>query len=251
MVRAYMYKLLRSPLLYISIIGVMVLCSTNFLTYGFFYGDVVSHIRNFLDVGQYRKAMTVFGALPFAANFAEEWENGVMLQIVSRKGFFSYAAANVIFCAVAAMITVFAGMMIFCGIYSLFVPFYEQDENPYSLIFGQFLKNGHGGIFLTLRILIFSVSCAMWSVMGMLLSAIFPNKFVAICAPFVASYMIERLTIQFPDHLNLWYISLSFVTFKSDFVGFMYCVGIFAAISVVCSIAFVHLVRKRVQNEIN
>ncbi len=251
MIRAYMYKLLRSPLFYIGIVGIMALCCTNFSTYGFFHGDVVSHVRNFLDVGQYRKAMAVFGALPFAANFAEEWENGVMLQIVSRKGVFSYAAANVIFCAVTAMVTVFAGMMIFSGIYSLFVPFYRQNENPYGLIFGQFLKNGHGEIFLTLKILIFSVSCAMWSVMGMLLSAIFPNKFVAICAPFVASYMIERLTIQFPDYLNLWYISLSCLEFESDLVGFIYCVGIFAAISAACGIAFVHLVRKRVQNEIS
>ncbi len=250
MVRAYMYKLLRSPLFYIGIAGIAALCCTNFLTYGLFYGDVVSHIRNFLDVGQYRKAIAVFGALPFAANFAEEWGNGITLQIVSRKGVFSYSMANVVFCAVCTMVTVFAGMMIFSWVYSLFVPIYVPNGNPYHLIFGRFLESGHGGIFLTLKILVFAVSCAMWSVMGMLMSAIFPNKFVAICTPFVASYVVERITIQFPDHLNLWYISLSFVKFNSDFVGFMYCVGMFAAISAVCSIAFVHLVRKRVQNEI-
>ncbi len=251
MLRAYIYKLLRSPLLYIGIIGVIALCCTNFLTYDFFRGDVVSHVRNFLDVGLYRKAMAVFGALPFAANFAEEWGNGITMQVVSRKGIFSYAAANLIFCGVCAIVTVFAGMMIFCGIYSLFVPVYEPNGNPYGFIFGQFLKSGHGEIFLMLRALIFSVSCAMWSISGMLISAIFPNKYVAICAPFVASYMVERITIGFPGNLNLWYLSLSFVSFKSDLLGFIYCVGIFAAISAVCGIAFVHLVRKRVRNEIN
>ncbi len=251
MLRAYMYKSLRSPLLYIGIIGVIALCCTNFMTYGFFHGDVVSHVRNFLDVGLYRKAMAVFGALPFAANFAEEWGNGATMQIASRKGIISYAAANVIFCAVYAIVTVFAGMMIFCGIYSLFVPVYEPAGNPYGFIFGQFLKNGHGEIFLTLRIFIFSVSCAMWSILGMLISAIFPNKYVAICAPFVASYVIERITIQFPSNLNLWYLSLSFVAFENDLLGFIYCVGIFAVISATCGIAFANLVRKRVQNEIN
>jgi len=245
-----MYKLLRSPFLYIGIIGVTALCCTNFLTYNFNYGDVVSHVRNFLDVGLYRKALAVFGSLPFAANFAEEWVNGVTLQLVSRKGVLSYAAANAVFCAVCSMITVFAGMMIFSGLYSFFVPIYNPDGNPYNFIFGQFLKSGHGEIFLMLRSFVFSSSCAMWSVMGMLLSAVFPNKYVAVCVPFVASYVIERITINFPDKLNLWYLSLSFVTFKNDLTGFLYCVGIFAAISAVCSAVFVRLVRKRVQNEI-
>lgn len=250
MFRAYIYKLLRSPLLYMGILGVMALCCTNFLTYGFFHGNVVYHVGMFLNMGVYRKAMAVFAALPFTANFVDEWTSGVAVHCIARKGIKKYAVANVLFCAAAAMLTVFLGMTLFSGLYSLFVPFYVYDGNPYGFIFGQFLSSGHGGIYLILRILVFSASCAMWAVMGMLLSAFLPNKYAAVCSPFVASYVIERITILFPADLNLWYLSLSFVTFKSDLIGFLYCVGIFAAISAVCGIAFVYLVRKRVQNEI-
>lgn len=251
MFKAYMYKLLRSSLLYVGIIGVTALCCTNFLTYNFTHGTVVSHVQNFLDIGLYRKAMTVFGALPFTANFADEWTSGMTVHCIVRKGIRKYAVMNILFCAATAMFTVFCGMMLFCVFYSFFVPVYIPNGNPYGFIFGQFLSNNQGGIYLTLRILIFSASCAMWAITGMLLSAFLTNKYVAICAPFVASYVVERITIQFPGDLNLWYLSLSFVTFKSDLIGFLYCIGIFAAISAFCGIAFVYLVRKRVQNEVN
>lgn len=250
MFRAYIYKLITSPLLYIGIIGVTMLCCTNFISYNFFYGDVVRHVESFLNIGIYRKAMAVFGAIPFTANFTDEWTSGVTMQCITRKSIKQYAVSNIMFCAFTAFFTVFAGMMLFPGLYSLAIPFYVPDGNPHNYLFGQFLIGGHEWIYLTLKIFVFAVSCAMWAVMGMLLSVFFPNKYVAICSPFVASYLVERITIQFPDNLNLWYISLSFVDFKSDLLGFIYCIGIFAAISVLCGFAFVFLIRKRVQNEI-
>lgn len=250
MYRAYIYKLLRSPVFYIGIIGVIALCCTNFFSYGFYSRSVVYQINLFLNVGVYRKAMTIFAALPFAANFAEEWLNGVSVSCAARTGIRKYTAANIVFCAISALITVFAGMMIFSGVYSIFVPIYKSDGNPYSYIFGQFLRNGHAEIFLALRILVFSVSCAMWAVIGMFFSALFPNKYAAICAPFVASYVLERITIQFPDDLNLWYISLSLVYFDNDLLGFLYCTGIFAVIGAICGIVFAELVKRRIQNEL-
>lgn len=207
----------------------------------------------FLNIGVYRKASAVFSALPFAANFAEEWESNITVFCVARKGVKKYAAANIFFCFASAAITVFLGMTLFCVIYSFFVPLYKPDGNPYFFIFGKFLENGHGAIYLALRTAVFSVSCAVWAVMGMLLSALIPNKYAAICAPFAASYIIERISIQFPapNGDNLWYLSVSAVKSDSDLFGFLYCTGIFVLISALCGLAFYALVRKRVQNEIN
>jgi hypothetical protein len=250
MIRAYGYKLLRSPLWLTGILGVAALCCTNFWNYGVFSGDVVKHINVFFNIGVYRKAMTVFAALPFAGNFAEEWTNGVTVSCTVRRGVRRYAAANFFCCFVSALVTVFFGMMLFAGLYALVVPVYKPDGNPYTFIFGKYLTRGQGWRFLILRIGVFSVSCAMWAVVGMLLSVLFPNRYVAIGAPLVASYLIERITLRFPDNLNLWYLSLSLITAKSDWLGFLYCTGIFLIITAVCGIAFVRLVRRRVQNEL-
>lgn len=248
MFRAYMYKLLHSPIILISIIGVVALCCTNFLTYDFSYGDVVSHMNVFFNIGVYRKAMTIFAAFPFAANFADEWSSGITSSCIIRRGIFRYSAANLLFCIFSSIFTVFIGIMIFSVAYSFFVPIYVPNGNPYTFIFGQYLSSGQGMIFLMLRVLVFSVSCAMWTVMGMLLSALFPNKYVAICTPFVASYIIERITIQLPEDLNLWYLSLSLVTFKNDIIGFIYCISVFLIIMVLCGLCFIYLLKRRLQN---
>lgn len=251
MTRAYLFKLFRSPLTYIAIIGTAALCFTHGVINRNFYDDtVVYHVDIFLNLDAYRKLLPVFGALPFAANFSDEWKSGVTLGCTLRRGVKKYAAANVLFCAATSLLTVFLGMMLYAGVYSLFIPLYGEYNNPASFLFGGLLTSGRGWLFMIFQIFIFACSCSMWAVMGLLLSALMPNKYVAIAAPFVASYIVERITIQFPPRLNLWYLSLGAMDAKSDLMGFLYIVGVFAEISAVCGVLFYIIVRKRVRNEI-
>ena len=253
MIKAYAYKLLRSPLLYIGIIGVAALCCTEFLEGDFGKGSVLYHIQVFLGVAKYRKSIAVFGALPFTANFADEWTSGITRECIVRKGIKKYAVANLMFCWFSAMLTVFLGMALFMSFDSIFVPFAKPDNNPYPFfIFESLIYNNRGGTYLLLTTLVFSASCAMWAVMGMLLSVFFSNKYVAICTPFVASYVIERLTMQFSAWFNLHNLAMSYIPFDyfgSDLLGFLYCVGLFAAIAAVCGVLFYDFLKRKVQNE--
>lgn len=253
MFKAYTYKLARSPLLYIGMIGVAILCCTEYLGGEFGIGSVQYHIAVFLGLAKYRKAIVVFGALPFAANFADEWTNSVTKDCVVRTGVKKYAAINVLICWFSAMLTVFGGMMLFMCFDSLFVPWTEVDTNPYGFIFEHFICEDRGEVYLMLITLVFAASCGMWAVMGMLLSVFFPNKYVAICSPFVASYVIERITMNFNDWFDLHDLALSYISydyFDNDLLGFLYCVGLFAAIAAVCGVVFYIFFKKRVQNEL-
>lgn len=251
MTRAYLFKLFRSPLTYIAIIGTAALCFTHgIINRNFYFQTVVYHVDLFLHLDAYRKLLPVFGALPFTANFADEWKSGVTLGCALRRGVKKYAAANVLFCAVTSLLTVVLGMMLYVWIYSFFIPLYGEYNNPNTFLLGGLLTGGLGWLYMLFQIFIFACSCSMWAVMGMLLSALMPNKYVAIASPFVASYIVERITLQFPQRLNLWLLSLGAMEWKSDSAGVLYTVGIFAAISAVCGILFYIVVRKRVRNEI-
>ncbi len=253
MFKAYTYKLLRSPLLYVGIIGVAVLCCTEYLDGDFGHGTVQYHVSVFLGLAKYRKSIAVFGALPFAANFADEWTSGVTKDCIARKGMKKYAAANLIFCWFSAILTVFLGMILFMCFDSLFVPWAKIDTNPYYFIFEHFIYEGKGEIYLMLTTLVFSSSCGMWAVMGMLLSVFFPNKYVAICTPFVASYVIERIAMNFSAWFNLHDLALSYIPYEyfgSDLLGFLYCVGLFAVVAAVCGVIFYIFFEKKVQNEL-
>ncbi len=93
MLRSYIFKLLHSPFLYAGIIGVFGLCllSKN----GFMEArDVFADMHLLLEAQGYRKAFIVFGAIPFAANFADEWNSKTIINCISRKSAFDYAVSS-------------------------------------------------------------------------------------------------------------------------------------------------------------
>lgn len=249
MFKAYMYKTLRSPLTLIGIFGVFALCCTHFFSDILFSNDMVTHISFFLDVDAYRKAIALFAALPFTANFAAEWQSGVTRYCVIRDGSKKYAISNGLFCVGTSFLTVFIGIMLFAGVFSFWITFYKPDPNPKGLPFGVLLDNGLPWLYLMIKVFIFSCSVSMWCVMGMFFSAFFPNKYVALCSPLVASYVIERITINFPDAANLWYLSLSVLNWTDPWLSFLYITGVFTALSAALVTAFYFVLIKKVQNE--
>ena len=250
MLKAYFYKLFRSPLFYIGIVGVVGVCSLRLLPSVFKGIDVLMEMEIIRSLDGYRKLFVILAALPFAANFSDEWNCMATTSCIARTSARKYSVTNVVLCYISALATVFFGMMIFAGIYSLSYPFYSVGEGSESSPYGIFSLNGFPLLDLAATTFIFAASCAMWSVMGLMLSAFFPSKYIAICSPFVFSYVVERITMNFPDNLDLWPLSLSHTGWSAR-PAFLYANAVFAGISVICGIVFTLTVKRRVQNGIS
>ena len=249
MLRAYLYKLIRSPLLYVGIVGVMAVCSLRLLPNAVRADYVAYEMMLIIGIDGNRKMFIIMGALPFAANFAEEWNTMAANHYVIRANPRKYAAANVVTCVLSSIVTVFVGMTLFAGIYSLFYPFYIPTNNPPTPPYGVLETLGLPFLSMSANLFVFSVSCAVWSTMGLMLSAFFPNKYIAICSPFIFGYVVERLTMQLPNQLNLYLISLSFITWTGALGAFLYSIALLLGISVICGTVFTVIVEKRVHNE--
>ncbi len=245
--KAYLYKLVRLPLFYISIAGVIGICALRLLPSAFKGIDVLMEMEIIRSVDGYRKIFVILGSLPFAANFSDEWISMVTMNCITRKSVKKYTVANVAMCFVSAFFTIFIGMMIFAGIYSINYPFYSVGGGSGSAPYGIFTLNGFPALDLAAVTFVFAASCAMWAVMGLMLTAFFPSKYIAICAPFVFSYAIERVTMNFTEDFDLWSLSLSH-TGWSALPAFIYANVIFVGISVICGIIFTKIVERRVQN---
>lgn len=251
--RAHLYKLIRSPLFYLGILGTAAVCaSRRLIPNGMLGGYVTVELNLILDLDSMRKVMAIFGALPFAANFADEWTNMITTSCVSRCGVKKYAISNVALCFLSSFAAVFLGMMLYAGICSAFMPLYKYEQLPEILspLQRAFISTHLPIVYIMYYTFVFAASCAMWSVMGMMLSAFFPNRYVAICSPFVASYVIERISMQLPDAFNLWYVSLSRLGWKNVLLQFLYSVGLFVGIAVLCGWVFAEIIKRRVRNEI-
>lgn len=257
MYRAYIRKLVRSPLFYIGIVGVLAICFTRtFHIKNLGHAkDVLREVEYFLYFDNLQKAVVIFGALPFTTNFADEWKCGVTAQCVSRIGASKYAVSNIVVCFGSTFATVLIGMMLYSGIYSTFYPFYISDGNTFGTPYEIFIQNGTPILYLISLIFVYAASCGMWAVMGLMMSALLPNKYIAICTPFAASYAIERVTMGLPPALNLWSISISAlswngISLKNALLTIFYSTGFSCIIAGICGVFFTVTVKRRIRCEI-
>lgn len=256
MFRTYFHKLIRSPLLYVAIIGTAVICmlQTGLVSYsrGKLGQTVVFDIDYMLSIQDFPKIMSIMCSLPFAANFASEWKNHVTTQCVTRCGVKKYTAANIFFCAISSFFAVMAGILLFSLIHSFFVPFCnENDFKYYNVCHGQIIADGHPFLYLLSNIFIFAVGISMTSVMGLMMSAIFPDKYIAVCTPLVFNFFIERLTgnwtplLRFPQLL-----SSTFPQLYNPVLSILYTFALFSVMAALCGLMFAHIVKRRVRSEI-
>lgn len=249
LMRSYFYKIATSPLSALGIIGAAAVCFIRFLS-GWTSATVSGEFDLMLTLDSSRKLIAIFAALPFAANFAEEWNNSSTILISTRCGERKYIFANVSCVFISSTLVAFLGTMIFAVALSFFMPVYIDDGNPLFPPYGELLTTDFPMLHIITEAFVFAVSCAVWSEAGLMLSAFFPNKYVAMLSPFVASYIVERITLQFPAPLNLWYLSISVLAWDNALAQFFYTIGVFVLLSAVCGTVFWIVVRRRIRNEI-
>lgn len=213
--------------------------------------DTLTDVTLMLSSGGYRRLFVIFGAVPFATNFADEWNSGVTMSAVTRKSVWKYAVSNVFMCFFSALLTVFLGMIlweVFTIIFSS-KPFFAPESNAPTIVQDVFFEIGMPFLAEFERAFVFGSSCGMWAVMGMTLSAVFPSRYIAICSPFVLCYALERISLLLPDFFNLRFIALS-VLELNGFVMWFYGSMFFALAAVLFATVFAKIVERRTQNAI-
>lgn len=186
----------------------------------------------------------------FHPNFSDEWKSKITPYCVTRRSVKKYAVSNVALCFLTAFLTLFIGIMLYMLGASFFSEFDRHDPNIYTRMpYHELLNDDPRWLYPIVRVFVFSVSGGMWCVMGLMLSALIPNKYVAVCAPVVASYIVERITMQFPPRLSLYSLSMSVPMVINSVFTFFYNTLVFTGISAICGWIFFIILRKRVRNE--
>lgn len=253
MLRSHFFKLLHSPFLYAGMISVLGLClfgANESLggSKGLGGADVYSDMHYLLEGTGYRKAFIIFGAIPFAANFADEWNSKAIINCVTRKSAFGYALSNVTVCFISAFLTVFVPMVIFAATSSCGSKIFYNGTSG-QITYSEFLEMGLPFLSIVFYFFTYALSCAMWSVTGMMLSAFFPSRYIAIGAPFIFSNVVERITLDMPPHLNFMGLSMSHIGFPAA-ASLGYAFLIFGGLSAICGIFFALKIEKRVRDEL-
>lgn len=248
----YILFTLKKPRFYISIIGVFLLCTMRWVEGTMISADIVTDLDLLIGIDAFRKLIIVFSVIPFVSVFAEEWNSKLINSCLVRINIKKYVWSHVITCFTITFITTFLGFVLFIFVDTFRLPVYVPDENIPGPPYGLLLSAGLPWLEILFAAITFSMSCSMWSIFGLLVSAVLPNVFVAICTPFVASYVLERITLNFPSKLNLLYITISAVSVKdSPVLTFIYSILVFAIISLTLGLIFSGIVKRRIENGVS
>ena len=214
--------------------------------------DTVDALLLLLHLDAFRKIIPLFAAFPFAAQFAKEWKSRMFDSIVYRSNVKSYATAQTVACVVSSFLVCFLGLLLFLGYARLQKPLYTGSFYPVAP-YGIWLENGLPWMYLLSVSSIFSLSCTLWSMCGLALSAFFPNIYVALISPFICSYLVEHLTNQFPSYLRFFTMALGVQVLhtESGIANYLYTIFFYFVCILLVSAIFRFIVRKRVRNEIH
>lgn len=246
-----------SPVIYLSIIGVTILCFMSvweeFRMVVGKDGSVVYFFQMFVGLTMFKKLAVLFAALPYVASFCNDWKYQYLKPVVIRTGVKKYIWSKVIMCFLSGLLTVFCGLLLFFFILSFRMPLFP-NEDLQSIIAPPFAPIAEGGLpilYLIINSLIFSLAAALWAVVGLAISSFIPSHFVGITTPVIASYVLEELTSFLPNWLDLYLLTRGAdVIQQGPFLSFFYFCFIFVLLAFLVGLLFDYQVRRRIHSEI-
>ncbi|MCJ7840774.1 hypothetical protein MUB24_07615 [Lederbergia sp. NSJ-179] len=245
-----------SPAFYLSIIGVTVLCFISVWdeldamgpAYGvYYYFDI------FIGLTMFKKLVVLFAALPYVASFCSDWKYQYLKPVVIRTGAKRYVWSKVITCFLSGFLTVFIGVLLFCLLLLLKMPLFPSEdlENIISPLFSPLAEGAFPLLVVLAESFIFSLAAALWTVVGLAVSAFIPSHFVAVTTPVIASYILEEVTKLFPSWLNLYLLTRSAdVLQQGPLISFVYFCFVFLLFAALVGCLFDYQVRRRIRNEV-
>lgn len=215
--------------------------------------DAITQFILLFHLDAYRKLLPLFAALPFAAQFSKEWNSHSFDSILYRSGLRSYVRTQICVCVISSFIVCFVGLMLFIGYTCILKPIdlgrYFLPVPPYDF----WQTNGMPLGYMITVASIFSMSCSLWSVCGLTMSAVFPNIYVAIATPFICSYLVERITYHCSPYLRFdsMAIGVQVLDSESGIANYLYTICFYLFWIVTLGLVFGGVIEKRMKNELH
>lgn len=183
-----------NPLIYASIVVGLIVINRPLIEV--LWSGVVESgsISQFLSIplatSDFTPFAAVFCALPFAASFCDDYNSGNYLYIISRSGTKKYVAIKSLSVALSGGVTmagIMLGTIIFCGVLA------DSPDTPEKISFMRnsiWVRSGiiyiaNGYFYLFMRVLFAFLFGCVWASVGLLVSIVYTNKYVAYISPFV------------------------------------------------------------------
>lgn len=214
--------------------------------------DIVCVFSNLMGTDRFKPIMIILLAGMSTTAFCKEWMSHYDRFILSRCSVTSYVYGKVISNIIEIYVSM--GVAVFIFIFILHFGFHMDFVNYNNLEFTQnsffpyqdFIINGYPVVYILITSFIFSTGVIFFSLLGMIFSMYFPNKFVALATPYISYYVLCTITLFFPDPFVILGISSGLVFLeKGALLNFLYCFFFFAILIFLSSLFIKEKVKRR------
>lgn len=248
LVKTELGKEIRSVSFYAAIIGYIMMCFIISGDYGYGKGGAFHVMDVMMGLSNTASLLVILAALPSACTFSDDWENGFYKFIVSRSSVRNYIVSKLLICAISTFIVSFFSFSVFglieyafngAGVDEFYpgVPFYNLIHSEYNILY----------IFITSAL--YSVVVCVYSGYGLVGSAIFPNKFVAIACPLISSIIVREISYMI-NYGNITLHSIEGTALHSA-ADYWAAFGMISIYGILAAVIFAWVVRRRIHCEIN
>lgn len=198
--------------------------------------------------------LSVFASFPAVSSFCSDWNCQYIRCHSSRSGTKAYIRGRIFSCFTVTFLTVFLGLLLFVIILLFLFPVanMENELNVTNFPITRKLFMVSPWLYILYHIFVISLETAAWGMVGLSISALLPNRFIALLSPFICCYIVTTISRSFPVYLNFYSINTLEDVFKQEnpILNLAYIVGIYAVIVLIFSLIFSRVVKRRVGNEI-
>lgn len=137
-----------------------------------------AQLLNAVKSDAFMLTVPILAAIPYATAFVDDLKSGYIRLYLHRTTFGRYLICKIAVCTITGGLAIIIG---YFAVYAIFTGAFMPAEAP----------GGGGGIFDVLKcaLNVFLTGC-LWSCVGMLLSAVTENRYIAYVSPFIVCYLL-------------------------------------------------------------
>lgn len=248
MLRQELLRIFASWRIYVCVAGITLICF--FVKWDSSMRGAIWGIEQITSLSNISYLMVIVAAFPTICCFCDDWLGHYTFPAVSRSGKNTYLHAKVLVSYIISFLITFIGIMIY-----EFAEFLWINPNQEATVFNNQLYYDilqiSPMLFIMVRIILYSTVIALQSLMGLMISSILPNRFVAVMSPVVMFICFMEITDIFPKSFSINKIMSGGKVLEAGSAGnliFSLCVILFYAV-IIASI-FCKIAGGRIKNEI-
>lgn len=167
---------INNPLIYGEYANI---CVLYFYFNAISFGGVFSHYM-----------FAILAALPFAANYSIEQQNGAVVYRILRSSKRNYCSTKILVSAISGGLTACIGCLLFIFALSTYLPLTTSQQvlELSTIPYARTLSIGGGVPYFVISLYLAFLRGALYSSVGMCVSAFLPNPYVAVCSPMMFAF---------------------------------------------------------------